>query len=69
MSSAGIHCYGRLQKVLCFDCVPKLCYAVIQKFSLSGKVLCEDSLTNAKLNDYIIAMNVPRSVTMHALIN
>ena len=58
-NSAGIYCYGRLQKVLCLDYMQK--YAIVQKFSPSTKILCEDSLTNAKLNDHIIAMNVPRS--------
>ena len=58
MDNTGLPCYGRLQKVLYFN-DEKKCFAIIQTFSPGTKRLCEDSLTNAKLNDHIIAMNVP----------
>ena len=52
----GRQCYGQLLNVICFDSSErsiKLCYLLINQLTPASKTLCQDSDTNARLNDHI----------------
>ena len=70
-SGEGLNsCFGILKKlVMVKDCNrTETCYALLQTLRRASFQLCHDSITNAKLNDHIIAFHPPRLVTLLIII-
>ena len=53
--------YGILKKLFYFD--NKRSYALVQRFINAPLVLCQDQITDAKIDEHILAFYPPRSVT------
>ena len=48
-NSAGVTCYGRLEKVLIIECADQVFNCVcVSEYSRTSKGLCKDTITNAK---------------------
>ena len=64
--SAGDTRHGQLEKVLLIECAEKVfSYAVISEYTPTSKGLCKDTTTNARINDHIIVLNIPRLDKLH----
>ena len=58
--------FGQLQKLLVFDNNGlRKAYAVVSCLDATNEKLCNDSVTDANLNDHIVLLKIPRYVYMH----